>query len=575
MKNETHFNELRRLQRDAQANGLYSSEHEHDACGVGFVVQMHGKRSHDIVEKGLKILENLTHRGACGCDPLTGDGAGILMQIPHEFLAAQCREIGFELPEPGRYGVGTVFLPRNVFERNACLESFEKVIHEEGQKLLGWRVVPIDENAAGPLARSSMPEIRQVFIEAGRGAGDSAALERKLYVVRKRVEAEVRNSDLKDPESFYVPSLSSRTLVYKGLLLPEQIPAFFTDLRDPSLTSAIALVHQRFSTNTLPSWDRAHPYRIIAHNGEINTLRGNINWMHARQKMFESAEFGEDIAKILPVIQPGGSDSAGFDNALELLSHTGRSLPHAVMMMIPEAWQKHEGMEQDKKDFYEYHACSMEPWDGPASIAFTDGAMIGAVLDRNGLRPSRYVVTKDGLVVMASEVGVLEIPDEEVEAKNRLQPGRMFLVDTEQGRIIDDEEIKNEMAAAQPYGEWLSNNLVRVADLPGVPADQLEPQSSEEELLRLQKAFGFTREDVRILMNPMAQNGQEAIGSMGNDAPLAALSDKPQVRAKDRASAHPPSTTTRTADTGAPSARTSGVGCCSQPILKLPSERWA
>ncbi len=529
MKNETDFAELRRLQNEAESGGLYRSAHEHDACGVGFVVNMHGRRSHGIIEKGLKILENLTHRGACGCDPLTGDGAGMLMQIPHDFMVGACREIGFELPDEGRYGVGTVFLPRNVFERNVCLELFEKVIHEEGQKFLGWRVVPVDESQAGPLARSSMPEIRQVFIGAGRGADDSAALERKLYVIRKRIEAEVRNSDLKDSESFYVPSLSSRTLVYKGLLLPEQIPAFFKDLRDPALTSAIALVHQRFSTNTLPSWDRAHPYRIVAHNGEINTLRGNINWMRARQKMFVSEAFGEDVDKILPVIQPDGSDSAGFDNALELLSHTGRSLPHAVMMMIPEAWQKHEAMSQAKRDFYEYHACLMEPWDGPASIAFTDGSMIGAVLDRNGLRPSRYVVTKDGLVVMASEVGVLDIPDEDVVAKNRLQPGRMFLVDTTEGRIIDDEEIKNQMAQRQPWGDWISQNLIRFDELPATESSAVVPDLGDEQLLTLQKAFGYTREDVRILMTPMAQNAMEAIGSMGNDTPLAALSDKPQL----------------------------------------------
>ncbi|MDG2307982.1 MAG: glutamate synthase large subunit [Candidatus Binatia bacterium] len=529
MKNETEFAELRRLQREAESGGLYRSEQEHDACGVGFVVNMHGKRSHDIIEKGLRILENLTHRGACGCDPLTGDGAGMLMQIPHDFLARECREIGFELPDEGGYGVGTVFLPRDVFERNACLETFEKVIHEEGQKFLGWRVVPVDESAAGPLARSSMPEIRQVFIGAGRGADDAAALERKLYVIRKRVEADVRNSDLKDSESFYVPSLSSRTLVYKGLLLPEQIPAFFKDLRDPALVSAISLVHQRFSTNTLPSWDRAHPYRMVAHNGEINTLRGNVNWMRARQKMFISEAFGEDVEKILPVIQPDGSDSAGFDNALELLSHTGRSLPHAVMMMIPEAWQKHEAMSQGKRDFYEYHACLMEPWDGPASIAFTDGSMIGAVLDRNGLRPSRYVVTKDGLVVMASEVGVLDIPDEDVIAKNRLQPGRMFLVDTAQGRIIDDEEIKNQMADRKPWGEWIGENLIRFEDLPAADPSEVVSDHGQERLLTLQKAFGYSREDVRILMTPMAQNGMEGIGSMGNDTPLAALSDKPQL----------------------------------------------
>ena len=529
MKTESYFTELARLQADASDRGLYDPQQEHDACGVGFVVQMHGKRSHDIVKKGLKILENLTHRGACGCDPLTGDGAGILMQIPHEFLARECEEHGFLIPEAGRYGAGTVFLPKDVFHRNTCLEIFEKVIHEEGQHLLGWRPVPVDESKAGPLALSSMPEIFQVFIGAGRDADDAEALERKLYIIRKRVEAEVRKVNMKDSQPFYVPSLSSRTIVYKGLLLPDQMEAFFKDLQDPALTSAIALVHQRFSTNTLPSWDRAHPYRFAAHNGEINTLRGNINWMHARQSMFGSETFGKDIEKILPIIEPEGSDSANFDNALELMAHTGRSLPHAVMMMIPEAWQKHEEMEPAKRDFYEYHSCLMEPWDGPASIAFTDGSMIGAILDRNGLRPSRYVVTEDGLVVMASEVGVLEIPESEIVAKNRLQPGRMFLVDTNEGRIIDDQEIKDQITSRRPYREWLEENLIRFEDLSPAPAAEVAATHSAQELETLQKAFGYTREDVRILMNPMAANGQEAIGSMGNDAPLAALSDKSQL----------------------------------------------
>ncbi|MBM4266915.1 MAG: glutamate synthase large subunit [Deltaproteobacteria bacterium] len=529
-RDEVYFAELRRLRREAERSGLYRSATESDACGVGFVAHIDGHRTHDIIEKGLKILDNLTHRGACGCDPLTGDGAGILIQIPHEFLSRECRKLGFELPAAGTYGVGMVFLPGDVFERNVCLKIFEKVIKEEGQTFLGSRTVPVDASQAGPLARSSMPEIRQVFIAAGAGAKDAAALERKLYVIRKRVEFLVNSSEeLKDSESFYVPSLSARTLVYKGLLLPEQIPAFFHDLRDPEMTSALALVHQRFSTNTLPSWDRAHPYRMLAHNGEINTLRGNINWMNARQRMFRSDEFGEDIEKILPIIESHGSDSANFDNALELLTHTGRSLPHAVMMMIPEAWQKHEGMSQSKRDFYEYHACLMEPWDGPASIAFTDGTVIGAVLDRNGLRPSRYVVTKDGLVVMASEVGVLPIADEDVVAKNRLQPGRMFLVDTAQGRIIDDQEIKEGMAARQPYGEWLRANLLRFEDAPPAEARQVPPDLDHDELVTLQKAFGYTREDLRILLQPMAINGEEAVGSMGNDAPLAALSDKPQL----------------------------------------------
>jgi glutamate synthase domain-containing protein 2/glutamate synthase domain-containing protein 1/glutamate synthase domain-containing protein 3 len=518
---------MERAGRAPGRQGLYDPWFEHDACGVGFVVNIKGERSRDIIEKGLQILQNLTHRGACGCDPLTGDGAGMLVQLPHELLREACRELRIRLPEPGRYGAGMVFLPRDVRERNFCLETFEKIIREEGQKFLGWRNVPVDENAPGPLARKGMPEIRQVFVAAGPGVKDAAALERKLYVIRKRVERAVRDSDLKDSESFYVSSLSARTIVYKGLLQPAQIPAFYGDLTDPRFVSALALVHQRFSTNTFPSWDRAHPYRFLAHNGEINTLRGNINWMHARESLFASPLFGDDIKKIVPVIDPRTSDSGMFDNALELLMHTGRSLPHAVMMMIPEAWQKHESMSDGKRAFYEYHACLMEPWDGPASIAFSDGAVIGAVLDRNGLRPSRYVVTKDGLVVMASEVGVLEVAPENVLYKNRLQPGRMFLVDTEQGRIVDDEEIKEGMAARKPYRRWLREQLVRLDDLP--PAAALPAPFDAGELLQRQQLFGYTLEDLRMLMAPMAINAQEAVGSMGTDTPLAALSDRPQL----------------------------------------------
>ena len=399
---------------------------EHDACGVGFVVDVKGQTSHRIVEQGLEVLRNLTHRGACGCDPLTGDGAGILVQVPDAFLRREARSQRIALPAEGAYGVGMVFLPSEVRQRNECQKLLEKVIRQEGQKVLGWRRVPVDVQAPGPQARAVMPEIRQVFVGARKGQ-DQDALERKLYVIRKRVEQLVRTSGMHDSERFYVPSLSSRTIVYKGLLLPDQIPAFYHDLADPLFVSALALVHQRFSTNTFPSWDRAHPYRFIAHNGEINTLRGNVNWMFARQAMFASPLF-DDVSKLFPIIDPLTSDSGNFDNALELLVRTGRSLPHAVMMMIPEAWQNHESMSAAKRAFYEYHACLQEPWDGPASIAFTDGRVIGAVLDRNGLRPSRYVVTKDGFVVMASEVGVLDIAPDNVEHKDRLQPGRMFLV---------------------------------------------------------------------------------------------------------------------------------------------------
>jgi len=514
---------LRRPKRE----GLYDPFFEHDACGVGFVVNIKGQKSHDIILKGLQVLENLTHRGACGCDPLTGDGAGMLLQIPDEFFRDEARDLRISLPAPGEYGVGMVFLPRDLNERNVCLGLFEKAIRENGQRLLGWRQVPVYPDHCGPLARQSLPEIRQVFIAKGPDVRDQEELERKLYVIRKSVERAVREAGLRDSESFYVPSLSSRTIVYKGLLLPQQIPLFYADLRDPRVKSALALVHQRFSTNTFPSWERAHPYRLMAHNGEINTLRGNENWMHAREKLFSSPLFGDDIKKLLPIIDEAGSDSAKFDNALELLVRTGRSLPHAIMMMIPEAWQKHESMSETKRAFYEYHACLMEPWDGPASIAFTDGRLIGAVLDRNGLRPSRYVVTRDGFVVMASEVGVLDIPPENVLHKDRLQPGRLFLVDTEEGRIVGDEEIKEAIASRRPYRQWLAENLVKLDDLPE-PRD-LPAVYDPETLLTRQKVHGYTLEDLRMLMAPMAINGQEAVGSMGTDTPLAVLSDRPQL----------------------------------------------
>jgi glutamate synthase domain-containing protein 2/glutamate synthase domain-containing protein 1/glutamate synthase domain-containing protein 3 len=508
--------------------GLYDPRFEHDACGVGFVVNVRGVKSRDIVDKGLTILANLEHRGACGCDPLTGDGAGILLQIPHAFFKKELAAQKHRLPEPGEYGVGTVFLPRETNQRNECLEIFESAARQAGLKLIAWRHVPIDPAECGPQARAVMPEIRQIFIgRDGRRVKDQATLERKLYVVRKVVENRVAASGLPDSESFHVASLSTRTIVYKGLLISWQIPRFYQDLRDPAVDSALALVHQRFSTNTLPSWDRAHPYRFLAHNGEINTLRGNENWMHAREKMFQSALFGEDIEKIRPIINPRGSDSAKFDNALELLTLTGRSIAHAVMMMIPEAWQNHETMSETKRAFYEYHSCLMEPWDGPASIAFTDGVRIGAVLDRNGLRPSRYVVTKDGLVVMASEVGVLDIAPERVEAKGRLQPGRMFLVDTSLGRIVDDEEIKEGTAARRPYRQWLDANIVKLGGLP--PTTSLQEPFDRATLLEQQQAFGYTIEDLRMLMAPMAINGQEAVGSMGTDTPPAVLSDRPQL----------------------------------------------
>jgi len=505
--------------------GLYDPAQEHDACGVGFVVNIRGEKSHQIVRSGLEILVNLTHRGACGCDPLTGDGAGILTQIPHEFFVAKAAELGITLPAQGDYGVGTVFLPRDEDERRHCEACFEEIVAEEGQIFLGWRDVPIDNSVLGPTARDVEPMIRQVFIARGENTA-ADMLEWKLFVIRKRHANEIANSHLQQKDYCYVPSLSSRVIIYKGLLLAEQVETFYADLADERFISALALVHQRYSTNTFPTWDLAHPFRYMAHNGEINTLRGNINWMHARESMFASEKYGPDLAKICPVCIAGKSDSAVFDNALELLVLTGRSLPEAMSMLVPEPWQKHESMSDELKAYYEYQSCLLEPWDGPASMAFTDGTLMGAVLDRNGLRPSRYWVTKGGLVVMASEAGVLNIPPEEVESKGRLRPGRMFLVDTAQGRIIADKEIKQALASKRPYRQWLQENLLTLEQLPHI-ADV--NGHLEEPLLNLQRAFGYTLEDLKILMAPMATDGAEAIGSMGNDTPLAVLSNRPQL----------------------------------------------
>ncbi|MBV8359706.1 MAG: glutamate synthase large subunit, partial [Deltaproteobacteria bacterium] len=509
-----------------KAQGLYNPEHEHDACGVGFVVNIKGERSHEIVLKGLEVLDNLTHRGACGCDPLTGDGAGLLLQIPHAFFEHEAAKLGFALPPPGEYGVGMVFMPLDAHKREACEKIFEQVVREEGQRVLGWRKVPVDDSQCGVIARQGLPAIGQIFIGKGPGIDDEAALERKLYVIRKRVTNEGTKVKLDEGELFYVCSLSSLTIIYKGQLISHQIPKFYPDLLDPSVVTALAMVHQRFSTNTFPSWDRAHPYRFLCHNGEINTLRGNINWMHAREKQFASPLFGDDIKKIQPIIEANGSDSAMFDNCLELLVRTGRSLPHAIMMMIPEAWQNDPLMDDGKRAFYQFHSCMMEPWDGPASIAFTDGRHIGAVLDRNGLRPSRYLVTKDGLVVMASEAGVLDIPPNEIEYKGRLQPGRMFFVDTVEGRILQDEEIKRDFARRQPYRQWLHEELIDLDALPAPPSCPAINGYEPLDLLKQQQAFGYTIEELKMILAPMAANGQEPVGSMGTDTPLAVLSDK-------------------------------------------------
>ena len=505
--------------------GLYDPAHEHDSCGVGFVVDIKGRKSHAIVLHALTVLKNLMHRGACGCEPNTGDGAGILIQMPHAFLSRECAKLGIALPAPGQYGAGLVFLPRDPLHARRCQETFEGIIKEEGQILLGWRTVPTDDSPIGPTAKSVEPHFKQIFIGRGPSLGDDQAFERRLYVIRKRVEHAIWNTEMPDRKFFYLPSLSSRTLIYKGMLSANQIETMYPDITDPAVESALALVHQRFSTNTFPSWPLAHPYRYIAHNGEINTLRGNINWMHAREALCESERL-PDLKKILPIVIEGGSDSAIFDNVLEFLHMAGRPLPHAVLMMIPEPWSGHESMSEDRKAFYEYHGCVMEPWDGPASIAFTDGTVIGAVLDRNGLRPSRYYVTKDGLVVMASEVGVLDIPPENVLLKERLHPGRIFLVDTAEGRIIDDEEIKQRYASQHPYRQWLKENLVPLEELP--PPPHL-PEPDHETVLKRQQAFGYTHEDLRILMAPMALNGEEPVGSMGTDTSLAVLSNRPRL----------------------------------------------
>ena len=506
--------------------GLYDPWYEHDSCGVGFVVDIKGRKSNQILRQAIQVLKNLDHRGAAGSEANTGDGAGVLMQMPHAFLKDACKKLRINLPEPGEYGCGLVFLPRDRIKRRRLEERFEQIVQAEGQTMLGWRTVPVDSSSLGETARSCEPQIRQVFIGRNPALTDPMAFERKLLVIRKHAYNEIRTSTMDGAEYWYVASLSYKTIVYKGMLLTEQLEKYYTDLQNPAVATALAMVHSRFSTNTFPSWDRAHPYRYIAHNGEINTLRGNINWMHAREALFESELFGEDTKKLLPIVNPNGSDSSMFDNTFELLILAGRSPAHAMMMMIPEPWSGNEAMDDDRRAFYQYHSCLMEPWDGPASIAFTDGVQIGAVLDRNGLRPSRYYVTKDGLVVMASEAGVLDIPPENVLQKGRLQPGRMFLVDTQQGRIIEDEELKRKISTERPYRQWLKEHLVHLGDIPDAPE---VPQPDHKTLLERQIAFGYTNEDERIILTPMARDGVEAVGSMGNDAALAVLSGRPRL----------------------------------------------
>ena len=503
--------------------GLYNPAGEHDACGVGFVAHIKGQKSHAIVQQGLKILENLDHRGAVGADKLMGDGAGVLIQIPDDFYRAEMATQGVTLPPPGEYGVGMIFLPKEHASRLACEQELARAVKAEGQVLLGWRDVPVDrEMPMSPAVRAKEPVIRQIFIGRGTDVIVPDALERKLYVIRKTASAAIQALKLTHSREYYVPSMSCRTVIYKGLLLADQVGVYYKDLADERVVSALALVHQRFSTNTFPEWPLAHPYRMVAHNGEINTVKGNFNWMRAREGVMKSPVLGDDLKKLYPISFEHQSDTATFDNALELLTMSGYPLAHAAMMMIPEAWENHELMDARRRAFYEYHAAMLEPWDGPAAMVFTDGKQIGATLDRNGLRPARYIVTDDDLVVMASESGVLPVPQAKIIKKWRLQPGKMFLIDLEQGRIVDDEDLKNQFANARPYRQWIENVRIRLDAIAPGPA----AQPSSESLLDRQQAFGYTQEDLKFLLAPMAANGEEGIGSMGNDSPLAVLSDK-------------------------------------------------
>ena len=509
--------------------GLYDPQFEHDACGVGFVANIKGVKSHQIIQQGLQVLVNMTHRGATGYEKNTGDGAGILMQIPDKFMRKVCAERNIELPAPGQYGVGMMFLPPDLSQRRAIEDICRQMVQAEGQKYLGLRKVKTDNSTLGETARSQEPVVKQIFVGRGIEGMSDEEFERKLYIIRRRIYKRVRyTSGLLGSSYFYISSLSARTIVFKGMLNPEQVEEFYPELSDPDMESAIAMVHSRFSTNTFPSWDRAHPYRFLSHNGEINTLRGNVNWMKAREKNMASSLFGETLEEIKPVLLVDGSDSATLDNAFELLVLTGRSLAHAAMMVIPEPWAGNEAMDPDKKAFYEYHSCLMEPWDGPASVVFTDGVQIGAVLDRNGLRPSRYYITDDDLVVLASEVGVLDIDPERIIKKDRLQPGRMFLVDTKEGRIISDEEIKRSIAAEKPYKAWIDANVIDLESLPD--HDRMKnPDEDNYSITARQKAFGYTQEDISMQIRPMASNSIELIGSMGNDTPLAVLSNRPRL----------------------------------------------
>ena len=511
-----------------EATGLYDPRNEHDNCGVGFVANIKGVRSHQIVDDADRILRHMDHRGACGCESNTGDGAGMLTALPHKFLTRVAKsEIGVDLPEAGRYGAGIVFLPQDETQRALCKKTVEEFIVQQGQTLLGWRLLPVDFDKAdiGKSARACAPHMEMLFVGGAPGL-DKDALERQLFIIRKLSSHKLRNSDLSQALLFYVCSLSTKLIIYKGMLTSFQVLPFFTDLQAPDYDTHLAMVHSRFATNTFPSWDRAQPLRFMSHNGEINTVKGNSNWMFARQGMMKSPLFGEDIKKLFPIVEPHTSDSGCFDNALEMLYHSGNTLQEIVMMMVPEAWQNHQTMPEEKRAFYEYYSAIQEPWDGPASISFTDGRYIGATLDRNGLRPSRYYVTKDDRVVMASEVGVLDIEPQNVLYKGRLQPGRMFLVDFEKGRIIDDEELKSEVASRRPYRQWVQEQRIQLDELPKkTPSERLTGQ----ELLSRMQAFGYTAETMNFMLLPLIKADKDPIGSMGNDAALACLSDQPRM----------------------------------------------
>jgi glutamate synthase (ferredoxin) len=511
-----------------KAQGLYDPQNEHENCGIGLIVDMKGRKSHDIVKGALEICVNLDHRGGCGCDPITGDGAGIFIQLPHNFFKSVCQdECGFDVPAEGDYGVGFVFLSKDADERAQEEAVIEKIVAEEGLRMIGWRDVPVRSEILGKASAACEPCMRQFFVARGDACEAGLAFERKLYIVRRIATHRIRYTGQDEDALFYISSLSSRTMTYKGMLTTEQLEDYFPDLSSEKMDSALALTHSRFSTNTFPSWPRAQPFRYLCHNGEINTVRGNENWLHARQMQLASEVFGDDLKKLLPIIREDGSDSQKFDNCLEFLVLSGRSLAHAMMMMIPEPWERHKSMPQWKRDFYEFHACMMEPWDGPASMAMSDGVQVGATLDRNGLRPSRYYVTADDKVILASEVGVLEgIEPANVVKKGRLEPGRMFLIDMDEGRIIGDEELKKQISDEQPYGQWLEENLVNSEDLPAAPE---VPVDDFETLETRQKAFGYTFEDMRFILGPSADSGKQPLGSMGNDAPLAVLSDQPQL----------------------------------------------